>query len=115
MDDLKRIQPDGDTRGIAAREQRREPDERNPSEENRERPMKADGPAERLLVDDEDENQREKNSQTEARDIGKQAQQARFGKDHFAKLTAGCSEVAEQTEFAAPVYDQRQQSARDSH
>ena len=76
--------------------------------------MKPDGPAERLLVDDEDQQQREHDAERQPGDVGQQADQPGFDQNEFANLRYGRAQKAQQAQFAAAIDDQRQQRAGDS-
>src|SRR5438445_2719102 len=77
--------------------------------------MKPNGPAKRLLIDDEDKDQRKKKSEDNTRKIRKNAEQARFREDKFAQLLAGRTEVTQKAELAAAVNDERKKRSSDAH
>ena len=86
MDHLDRVQPRRDARGIEAGEHRRNIDQRQRAEQHGNRPVELDGPAERLLVDDEDQQQRKHNAERQSGKIGQQARAAGFDQNQLAYL-----------------------------
>jgi hypothetical protein len=77
--------------------------------------MKPNRPAKRLLIDDEDKDQRKKKSEDNTRKIREKAEQARFHEDKFAQLRAGRTEVTQEAELAATVNDERKKRSSDAH
>jgi len=77
--------------------------------------VKSNRPAERLLVDDIDEYERERKSESDSREIREHAEQAGFNKDLLAHLPGCCSEKTEQAELAAAVDDQSEKRTGDAH
>ena len=77
--------------------------------------MESYRPSERLLVDDIDEDEREREPLSEPREIRKQAQQAGLDKDLFAHLPACRAEKSQQSHFATTVDDQCEQRSGDAH
>src|SRR5208282_4549752 len=101
MDRLERIEVHGHLRGVQTCEHRGRVDAADRAEQNRDGPMKSNGPSERLFVDDVDQDERESESLGESREIGKQAQETGFDENLLAHLPCGSAEKTEQAEFAA--------------
>lgn len=115
MDHLQGIQANGDARGIESGEDGSEKHQSESGEEDGDGPMETDGPAEGLLVDNENENEGEKIAEEETDEIGEQTEKAGFNEDEFANLLSGGTEETEEAEFAAPVDDQSEKGAGDAH
>src|SRR5690348_16684676 len=77
--------------------------------------MESNSPAEGLLVDHKNQDQRKRESQRESREIRQQSQEPRLDEYLFSYLSCLRAEKPEQSDFAAPVDDQRQQRTGDSH
>ena len=103
MDDLERIELNGDTRGVESGEERGEINGGKRTEQHGCGPVKTDGPAKRLLVDDENENEGKKIAEDEAGEIREQAEQAGFNQDELANLLGGSAEKAQEAELNAAV------------
>src|SRR5579859_252339 len=115
MDSLERIEAHSDLRGIKPGQHCSGIDHADCSQQNCDRPVETDRPAERLPVDDIDENKRERKSESESHEIREQTEQTSLDKNLLAHL-AGCrAEKAEQAKFAAAVDDQSEQSTGDAH
>jgi hypothetical protein len=74
MDHLQGIEAHGDTRGIESGDERGEKYESESGKENSHRPMKTDGPAEGLFIDDENENEGKEAAEKKADQIGEEAE-----------------------------------------
>src|SRR6266446_3174195 len=77
--------------------------------------MKANSPAERLLVDHINENERKREAQRNAGKISEQADQSRLNDNELANLPARSAQKTKQPQFAAPIDYQSQQSAGNAH
>src|SRR5260370_35195700 len=86
MDNLKRIQANGDLCRVESRKNGSAIHNRQRAKKNFHRPMKPDGPAERLLVDYEDEDERQGKSQGHACKIGQKSKQAGLGEKQLPNL-----------------------------
>src|SRR5262249_39732365 len=79
------------------------PNQRSCAQQNRDWPVKTDRPAERLFVDNEDQNEGKKDSQQKARKVREQAKQPSLGKNKFANLDAGGSKIAKQAQLPPAI------------
>src|SRR4051812_38038127 len=87
----------------------------NSGQQETSRPMKLDGPSERLFVDDENENQREGRPEHQPDCVCYHAEQARLKEDDSPDLTAICAKKAENGQLATAVNHHGQQRARNTH
>ena len=89
MDHLEGIQANGDARGIESGEDGSEKHQSESGEEDGDGPMETDGPAEGLLVDNENEDEGKELAEEEADEIGEQTEEAGFDENEFADLLSG--------------------------
>ncbi len=115
MNDLKRIEADGDRRGIETGEDGADVNQHKRSGEDGDRPVEADGPAEGLLIHDENQQERETVAKGGAGGAREKAEQGGFDENELANLAGDSAEIAKQAEFAAAVDDQREKRSGDAH
>src|SRR5712692_4477285 len=101
-----RIKSGGDCCGI---------NERQSADQNSDRPVELNRPAEGLLIDDEDENEREQDAKGQSCQVGHQPKQAGFDKNQAANLPCRAPQETQQSELAATVDDERKQRTDDTH
>src|SRR5579859_2759177 len=115
MNDLRRIEQDGNARGIKTSQNRGDKNQGNCPAQYSHRPVKANRPAERLLVDDKNQNQRESESEHNTRNICQQTKESGFRQNHFADLSAASSQKTQQTKLSLAVNHKSEQRPRYSH
>src|ERR1700733_11956552 len=84
MEDLKRIQTDRDRSGIDSSNDGGKVNKSKRAEKYLHGPMKTNRPAKRLLVDDEDQDQREEETKHNTGYVCQQTKYARFDQNQFA-------------------------------
>src|SRR5437868_5436761 len=103
MHHLDWLQARRDARRIETRQHSCEEHHRKCCEQQRDRPMKLDGPAKRLLVDDKDEQQREHEAERESRHIGQQTYQPGLQEDNLSDLPYAGTQEAQQSQLSPAV------------
>ena len=106
MNDLERIQSHGHLRRVEPRNHSSHVHDRQCAKKNFHRPVKPNRPAKRLLVDYEDEDERQGKSQGHARKIGQKSKQACFHENQLANLPGGRAKEAKEAKLAAAVNHQ---------
>src|ERR1700732_4738758 len=103
---LKRVQAHGDLCRIEPRKHGRPIHDRQRAKENFHRPVKPDGPAERLLIDYVDEDERQRKAQRQTGKIGQKSKQAGLDEYQLSNLPGGRAKKSKQAKFAAAVNHQ---------
>src|SRR5258708_5582848 len=106
MDDLKRIQPYCKPRRVESRKHGSHIHDRQRSKEDFHGPVKPYGPAKRLLVDYENQDKRQCESQCQARKVGENSKQAGFDENQLANLPCSRAKKAKEAKLAAPINHQ---------
>src|SRR5258707_10782319 len=106
MNDLKWIQAHGNLRRVEPGKHGSHIHDRQCTKKNFHRPVKPYGPAERLLVDYKDEDERKGKSQGNAGKISQKSKQACLYENELANLPASRAKEAKQAKFAAAVNHQ---------
>src|SRR5882724_3139653 len=88
MDNLNRIEPNGDARRIEAGHDGGGKDKRDRSGQDGDGPVKANRPSEGLFVDDKNKDERERKAKKQPRRMGEQSEQRRFRKNHAVNVRA---------------------------
>src|SRR6266849_7833549 len=115
MDDLERIQAHRDLRGVEARKHGRSIYDRQRAKENFHRPVKPDGPAERLLIDHIDEDERQRKAQGQTGKIGQKSEQTRLNEYQLSNLTGGRAKKSKQAKLAPAVNHQSEKRSGYPH
>src|SRR5712692_283765 len=115
MDDLKRIQAHSDLRGVEPRENGCAVHNRQCAKKNFHRPMKPDGPAERLLVDYKNEDERQGKAEGQAGKIGQKSKQACLDENQLANLAGSRAKESKQAKLAAAVNHKCQKRPGNAH
>src|ERR1051326_7113330 len=95
MHHLHWIEAHRDARRVVRSEDGGAPNQRERAGQKSEWPVQANGPTERLLVDDEDQDQRQKKPQHQAGNTSECSEKSCFRKDDLAQLRAGGAQIAE--------------------
>src|SRR5258707_2445041 len=115
MNHLNGIEPHRHASRIETGNHRRGIDQRQCSQKNGHRPVKANRPAERLLVDDINQNEREREPQGSPHKIGEQAYQASLHHNQLADLPRRGAQKPKQPQFASTVDDQSEKRSGNAH
>src|SRR6266436_7873187 len=115
MNCLERIQAHGDLCRVEPRKHGSYIHNRQCAQKNFHRPVKPYGPAERLLVDYKDEDERKCESQSHACKIGQKSKQSCFDKNQLANLPGSRAKEAKQAELAAAVNYQSKKRSGNAH
>src|ERR1700737_2946887 len=115
MDDLERIQAHGDLRRVKASEHCGHIHDRQRAKKNFHRPVKADRPAERLLIDYIDEDERQRKAEGQTSKIGQKSKQTCLDEYQFSDLPGGRAKEAKEAKFAAAVNHQSKKRSGNAH
>src|SRR5260370_7441659 len=115
MNCLERIQAHGDLCRVEPRKHGSYIHNRQCAQKNFHRPVKPYGPAERLLVDYKDEDERKCESQSHACEIGQKSKQSCFDKNQLANLPGSRAKEAKQAELAPAANHQSNKPSRNTH
>src|SRR5712692_6479594 len=106
MDDLKRIQAHSDLRRVESREHGCAIHNCQRTKKNFHRPVKPYGPAERLLVDYKDEDERQGKAKGQTSKIRQKSKQACFDENQLPNLPGSRAKESKQAKLAAAVNHQ---------